>query len=86
MRHLSRFQIQLIGKRSFVLKTVFSQDLGVSEKNELLKEIETKISSLLQKKNMENVSFELQEWEDLPVDPRSGKFPLVVRVDQNPAE
>ena len=49
------------------------------QKNERLREIKLEIDSMLSTKDMENVSFEIEESEDLALDPRTGKFPLVVR-------
>ena len=49
------------------------------QKNERLREIKTEIDSILSAKDMENVSFEIEESEDLAVGPKTGKFPLVVR-------
>jgi len=49
------------------------------QKNERLWELKSKLDSILSAKDMENVSFEIEESEDLAVDPRTGKFPLVVK-------
>ena len=76
---LHRFQIQLIDKQSFIFRAVLNKGFTVNERNTVLKEIQSKINSIRSAKNMENVSFEIEEWEDLPVDPRTGKFNLVVR-------
>jgi hypothetical protein len=79
IKDLRRFQIQLIDKKSFIFKAILNKGISEFQKNEVLREIKSKIDSILSEKDMENVSFEIEESEDLPVDPRTGKFRLVVR-------
>jgi phenylacetate-CoA ligase len=79
MKDLRRFQIQLIDKQSFIFKAVLDKGKAEFQRNEVLREIKSKIDSILSAKDMENISFEIEESEDLPVDPRTGKFHLVVR-------
>ena len=79
IKDLRRFQIQLIDKQSFIFKALLNNGISEFQKNERLREIKAKIDSILSAKDMENVSFEIEESEDLAVDPRTGKFPLVVR-------
>ena len=76
---LRRFQIQLIDKQSFIFKALLNNGISRSKKNERLREIKSEIDSILSAKDMENVSFEIEESEDLAVDPSTGKFPIVVR-------
>ncbi|MDX2502677.1 MAG: hypothetical protein QNL14_19495, partial [Deltaproteobacteria bacterium] len=79
IKDLQRFQIQLIDKQSFLFKAQINTSINEFQKNEVLQEIKSRIDSLLSAKDMENVSFEIEESEDMAVDPRTGKFPLVVR-------
>ena len=79
IKNLRRFQIQLIDKQSFIFKALLNKGISESQINEVLRDIKSKIDSILSAKDMENVSFEIEESEDLPVDPRTGKFRLVLR-------
>lgn len=79
MKDLHRFQIQLIDKQSFIFKAILNKAISEFRKKEVLREIKSKIASILSEKDMDNVSFEIEESEDLPVDPKTGKFRLVVR-------
>ena len=79
IKDLRRFQIQLIDKQSFIFKALLNNGISEFQKNESLREIKSEIDSLLSAKDMENVSFEIEESKDLAVDPSTGKFPLVVR-------
>ena len=79
IKDLRRFQIQLIDKQSFIFKALLNKGISEFQKNEVLRKIKSKIDSILSAKDMENVSFEIEESEDLPADPRTGKFRLVVR-------
>ena len=79
IRDLRRFQIQLIDKQSFIFRALLNKSINEIQKNKVLREIKSKMHSVLSAKDMENVSFEIEESEDLPVDPRTGKFRLVLR-------
>ena len=79
IKDLQRFQIQLIDKQSFLFKAQINTSINEFQKIEILQEIKSRMDSLLSAKDMENVSFEIEESEDMAVDPRTGKFPLVVR-------
>ena len=79
MKDLRRFQIHLVNKQSFIFKTVLNKKISNFRKNEVRRELKSKIASILSAKDMENVSFEIEESKDLPVDPRTGKFRLVVK-------
>jgi len=79
IKDLRRFQIQLIDKQSFIFKALLNKGINEFQKNKVLREIKSKIDSILSAKDMENVSFKIEASEDLPVDPRTGKFRLVLR-------
>lgn len=86
IKYLKRFQIQQNDKQSFIFKAVLNQGLNELQKNHVLKEIRSKIKLVLSAKDMENVFFDIEEADDLPVDPRTGKFRLVVKDDMNPVQ
>ncbi len=86
IKYLKRFQIQQNDKQSFIFKAVLNQGLSESQKNHVIKDIRSKIELVLSAKDMENVVFDIEEADDLPVDPRTGKFRLVVKDDMNPVQ
>ena len=86
IKDLRRFQIQLIDKKSFIFKAVLNKGNTEYQRKAVLREIKSKIDSTLSAKDMENISFEIEESEDLPVDPRTGKFHLVVRDNLKPVK
>ena len=86
IKYLKRFQIQQNDKQSFLFKAALNQGLNELQKNEVLKEIKSKIELILSSKDMENVSFDIEESKDLSIDPRTGKFCLVVKDNMNPLQ
>jgi len=86
IKYLKRFQIQQNDKQSFIFKAVLNQGLNEFRKKEVLKEIKSKIDFILSKKDMDNVSFDIEESKDLSIDPRTGKFRLVVKDNINPLQ
>ena len=54
--------------------------MGVERRTATLAAIEHRWREILAQKQLENVGFRVQEEEELPVDPKTGKFRLVVRA------
>jgi len=78
VKHLERFQIQLIDKESFTFKACFDKDLSETHRSTAWKQTRTRLRSILSEKNMDNVSFEIQEVDELSVDNKTGKFRLIL--------
>ena len=78
-KHLRRFQIVLVNTSSFEIKAVLEEGLSASERDAALLEIRTRLQEMLRQKEMDNVSFTIEEVDELQVDPRTGKFKLIVR-------
>jgi phenylacetate-coenzyme A ligase PaaK-like adenylate-forming protein len=76
---LRSWQIQLIDSTSFVFRARFEPDLGETEKRLAHTRIREKMQSILAEKDMQNVTFDVEERDEIPVDPQTGKFRLVVR-------
>ena len=49
-----------------------------SEKKEVLSNLEKKLKNLLKEKNLENLSYDIQVVEDIPVDRKTRKFNTIV--------
>lgn len=79
-KNLERFQIELRDKQSFILKTQFRGSLSLDEKTETLQDIRSKMRHILSEKAMDNVRFEVKEVDALWVDPKTGKFKLILQL------
>jgi phenylacetate-CoA ligase len=79
VRGLHSWQIVLLDKTSFIFRTTFEPDRSHLEKQAIRRQIREKMTAILVQKEMDNVRFEIEEVESLPIDPVSGKFRLVVR-------
>lgn len=79
MKDLQQYQIRWMNKQAFIFRTVFKNNVHASRKNEVRRKLKSKIVSFLSVKEMDNVSFEIEELEDLPVDPKTGKFRFIIK-------
>lgn len=76
---LWQYQVRLIDKQNFIYRAVFQKNLGELRKNEVLEKLKSKIASFLLSKQMDNVSFDVEEVESLPIDPKTGKFRVIAK-------
>lgn len=86
MKDLQRYQIRWMNKQAFVFRTVFNRNVHASRKNEVRRKLKSKIVSFLSAKEMDNVFFEIEELEDLPVDPKTGKFRFIIKDAANESQ
>jgi phenylacetate-coenzyme A ligase PaaK-like adenylate-forming protein len=75
---ITRFQMQLVSKTKFVFKVVLDPLLSAAQRAETLRATERRLRELLDQKLMQNVTFEVVPTDDLPVNPRTRKFQLIV--------
>ena len=78
VEHLRRFQMQLIDETSFVFRVVLEPGLAPDRHRQTVRRIRDRLREILAAKALDHVGFEIEEVEDLPVDPRTGKFRLIV--------
>jgi phenylacetate-coenzyme A ligase PaaK-like adenylate-forming protein len=78
VRNLRRFQIRLLSRSSFLFRACLEKDLGPEEREEVFRDIQMKLKEILRQKEMENVTFDLEEVDDLQVDAKTGKFRLII--------
>jgi phenylacetate-CoA ligase len=78
-----RFQMRLTGPSSFRFLACLALALDASSRQAALDGLKARLSEILDQKGMSGVSFEVAPVEDLPVDPRTRKFRLI--VDDRPA-
>ena len=78
-RGLLGSQIQVLSNTAFQLRARFDSSMTRAEREDALADLRPQVASILSQKGMTNVAFEIVAVDDLPVDPATGKFKLVVR-------
>ncbi len=78
---LRRFQMRVQDSTSFVFCCCLDSGLGAEGRAATLAAVERRWREILAQKQLDNVAFRLREVDDLPVDPKTGKFRLVVRPE-----
>lgn len=76
---LNGWQLLLLDKESFVFRARYDQNLNESDKHGVREQIHNRLQSILAEKSMDNVRFRIDEVQELPIDPYSAKFRLVLR-------
>lgn len=80
---LDAWQIVLESRTSFRFRARLEGGLTAPEREETLQRIRDRMAAILAEKEMRNVRFQIDEAESLAIDPRSGKFRLVVREESH---
>ena len=65
---------------SFLFCVCLESGMSLERRTVTLAAIEQGWREILAQKQLDNVGFRVQEEEELPVDPKTGKFRLVVRA------
>ncbi len=81
---VTRFQLQLTGDDSFDFMICLDPKLGAPEQVAAVAGVRARLGEILARKHMENVRFDVVPVGDLPVNPRTRKFQLI--VDRRAAE
>lgn len=82
VRNLKRFQLRVVDKGSFVFRAVAVPGISPDQREEMLRAIRSKLMAILAEKELDNVSFEIEEVDDLPVDRKTGKFRLIIPAEE----
>ena len=77
VRNLRRFQLRLLSRSSFLFRACLEKGLETKEREEVFRDIRMKLQEILSQKEMDNVTFDIEEVDDLQVDPKTGKFRLI---------
>jgi phenylacetate-coenzyme A ligase PaaK-like adenylate-forming protein len=83
VKGLKAWQIVLQSKTSFRFRARFDDGLSPGECEATRERIREKMAAILAEKEMGNVRFDIEPVESLAIDPRSGKFRLVVRENSS---
>lgn len=78
IENLRRYQFQLIDNTSFVFKLEPVLGLHSEAKTKLKNEVKHWLDTLLTRKNMKNVHFNIEEVDNIPIDPKTRKFRLIL--------
>lgn len=76
---LNAWQIVLQDRLSFRFRARLQPHLSQAEREATFASIQRRMREILDEKEMTDVTFEIEEVDSLPIDPKTGKFRLVVR-------
>ncbi len=79
---VTRFQLQLTGAAEFRFMVCLDGALDAAARNAAVEGVAQRLREILARKRMDNVRFEVVPTDDLPVNPRTRKFQLI--VDKRP--
>ncbi len=75
---VTRFQMHLLGDEAFRFMVCLDSALDAEQRAAAIKGVSDRLREILARKRMENVRFEVLAVDDLPVNPRTRKFQLIV--------
>jgi phenylacetate-coenzyme A ligase PaaK-like adenylate-forming protein len=75
---VTRFQLQLTGDDSFRFMVCVEPKLDAAERATAVAGVEARLREILARKRLDNVRFAVVPTDDLPVNPRTRKFQLIV--------
>lgn len=75
---VARFQLQITGANSFRFLICLDAQLSAGDRQQATTGVDVRLREILAQKKMSNVEFEVVVVEDIPVNPRSRKFQLIV--------
>jgi phenylacetate-CoA ligase len=73
-----RFQMQLLGNTSFRFMVCLDPSLDPRHRAEAVSGLQNRLNEILRQKMMDNVAFEIVVADELPVDPKTRKFRLIL--------
>ena len=75
---VTRFQMQLTGESSFRFAVCLDSSLNAEQRLHAVQSVKQRLTEILQEKRMTNVQFTVQTVSEIPVNPTSRKFQLIV--------
>jgi phenylacetate-coenzyme A ligase PaaK-like adenylate-forming protein len=75
---VTRFQMHLLGAEAFRFMICLDPALDAEQRGAAIKAVSDRLREILSRKRMDNVRFEVLAVDDLPVNPRTRKFQLIV--------
>ena len=80
VENLHRYQFVVEGPESFKIKVMYNSNISVEAKQKACSDLTKQMNEILAHKNFQNVQFETQEVQDLPVEAKTGKFKMIVKI------
>lgn len=81
---VTRFQLHLLSDSAFRFMVCLDSQLGAEQRAACVAGVEARLREILARKRMDNVRFDVQVANDLPVNPRTRKFQLIVDARGRP--
>ncbi len=78
VKNVRRFQLQLVDKTSCIFRVCLDDGLRDEQQSETLDEVRARFGEILAEKEMTNVSFDIEQIDELLPNEKTGKFQLVV--------
>jgi len=78
IKGVTRFQMQITGPSSFRFPICVEAELSQKERSAALAGVEARLHQVLQQKGLGNVAFQVAIVADIPLNPRTRKFQLIV--------
>jgi phenylacetate-coenzyme A ligase PaaK-like adenylate-forming protein len=75
---VTRFQLHLLSDSAFRFMVCLDSQLGADQRAACVAGVEARLREILARKRMDNVQFQVLVADDLPVNPRTRKFQLIV--------
>jgi phenylacetate-CoA ligase len=79
VRGISRFQMRLVDETAFRFAVCLDATLAEAERQEAVRGVEARLEEILWQKRMGNVRFTVEVVDDIPLNPQSRKFRLIVK-------
>lgn len=78
VKGVRRHQLQLVDKTNCLLRICLVDGLNAEEREETRRAAHARFGELLAQKEMRNVGYRVEVVDDMPPDPKTGKFSLIV--------
>ena len=75
-----RFQVRITSSTSLVVAVVLAPGLGADGGRKAVEAVSSRLTAILKLKEMDNVTYSVVFEDDIPVDPKTNKFRLIVYV------
>jgi phenylacetate-coenzyme A ligase PaaK-like adenylate-forming protein len=75
---VTRFQMHLLGPEAFRFMICLDPTLGAEQRSIAIKGVFDRLTEILARKRMDNVRYDVLAVDDLPINPRTRKFQLIV--------
>jgi phenylacetate-CoA ligase len=80
VENLHRYQFVIENDEKFTVRVIYSENISKAEKEKALQDLTKQLNQILEEKNFQNVKFEVEEVNNLPVDKKTGKFKIIVKA------